>query len=262
MKEIRIIASLAILLIGIMISAYLLTLGGVRLPLSHIDWLVTGSISLWIAYRLRKKFFEHYSGEIRDFQWFFFYFGLFLLTLASSGFAAYSDPAFYSSAATLTHRIGHIFFFFSAVFFIRIPLSWYNPKLKNAGSLIFLFLGAVTTLLNLSRPGSSELHTSGINIRHLDPLVSQLIISVGLTWLPIAGYFLYRGFKSHEHVVRMRAIFLGLGLIVITLGGPTHGIAQDAFIFLIADILILSGIVIIASSIFYHVPMKEEKRAP
>lgn len=257
MKEIRIIIYLAALLVGSMISAYLLTLRGVKLPLSHIDWLATGSISLWISYRLRQKFFGNYSSEIRDFQWFFFYFGLFLLTLASSGFAAYSDPVFYSTVATITHRIGHIFFFFSAVFFIRIPLSWYSPKLKNAGSLIFLLLGAITTLLNLLRPGSSELHTSGINIRHLDPLVGQLIISVGLTWLPIAGYFLYRGFKSHEHVVRMRAILLGFGLIVITLGGPTHGIAQNAPVFLTADILILIGIAIIASSIFYSEPIKE-----
>lgn len=68
--------------------------------------------------------------------------------------------------------------------------------------------------------------------------------------------------RDNKNSGRMRAILLGLGLIVITLGGPTHGIAQDAFIFLIADILILSGIAIIASSIFYHVPMKEEKRAP
>lgn len=241
----------------IMILTYvLIVFGGFKLPLSTINFFCTAVVSLWIFWRLRQKKSEgeEVTSQIRDFTLAYLLFGIFMLSLSLPTFILPFNQELYSPWSVWTHKIGHLFLFLSLVFFVRVPLAWINPKLKNLGSTVVFIFGAVTGYLNIITPSGATLLDSGINIRQIDPTVGTLIIlNVVLSWMPTALYFLYRAIRAQDHFTKIRSLLFGLGFLITILGGPTHNIIQSPLVFLIADIMTLIGIALIASGVFYQI---------
>ena len=230
--------------------------------MSALNWLLMGFITFWVSLRLfslNKKDFQ-----LRTFSLFFLFFSLFISIMALAHFPLLlshnlKNHELFSKAMHLGYAIGHIFLYLSLAVFVRLLLSWAAPRLKNIGSAFFLLLGGATTVLNFLLPSLPEFsHSTGVTLLNVAPLVGKLVaLNVALAWVPAGIYFIVKGVRSQEKNVRRRAILLGIGLLIATIGGPLHDISQQAIMFLIADIVVLAGIVILASGVMY----KEEAKS-
>ncbi|MDO8424557.1 MAG: hypothetical protein Q7S70_01295 [bacterium] len=254
-KEIRFLAILFIVSASAMLGAHIIHFQGGHFPLTAINLISMGFVSFWISFRLfsstRKDF------QLRIFASFFFLFFLFMISMIIAHiplFFYHKDHEIFSRDMHWGYLIGHIFLYLSLAVFIRLPLHWVAPRLKNAGSVFFLLLGGVTTVLNVLKPSLPEYsHSTGITFFNVDPLVGKLVaLNVLLVWVPAGIYFIVKGVRSQERNVRWRALLLGIGLLVATLGGPLHDISREPIVFLIADIVVLAGIIILASGVMYR----------
>lgn len=255
-KEIRFFIILASISITTMIVVNFINIKEGHLPLTAINTILMGLVAFWVAVRLNKR-----SAQLRVFGLFFFLFSLFTLLMTLPHLYLlfpHLDHEAFNQSLHWGYVIGHIFLYLSLAVFIRLPLHWAAPRLKNLGSAFFVILGAVTTLFNILLPNTPNyIHATGITMFNADPLVGKLVaINVVLAWVPAGIYFIVKGIRSQEKVLRSRSLLLGIGLMIATIGGPLHDISQKEIVFLIADIVVLIGIVVLGSGVLYQ---KEEK---
>lgn len=254
-RDIRLLIVLFSVSTLLMLGANIIHFRGGHFPLSAVNWLLIGFVTFWVAFRL--LFLKKKDSQLRIFGSFFFLFSLFISTMAIAHlplFLPHSVHEFFSKSMHWGYLISHIFLYLSLVVFIRLPLDWVAPRFKNLGSAFFIFLGGVTTVLNFLRISSPEYnHSTGITLLNVDPLLGKLVaLNVALAWVPAGIYFIVKGARSQEKNVRIRSILLGIGLLAATIGGPLHDISRQAIVFLIADIVILAGIIILASGTMYR----------
>lgn len=261
-REITFLIILFFATIFLMVGANFIQFQEGHFPVSAANWLLIGLITLWIALRL---FFSGKKDfQLRVFGLFFFLFSLFILMMAVAHlplFLFHENHELFEQTMHLGYAIGHIFLYLSFAVFIQLPLQWIAPHFKNLGSAFFLLLGGVTTTLNFLLPSLPEFsHATGVTLLNVSPLVGKLVaLNVVLAWVPAGIYFIVKGARSHEKNVRWRAMLLGIGLIVATIGGPLHDISQQAMMFLVADIVVLAGIVIVASGVMYKIQEQYER---
>jgi hypothetical protein len=255
-KNIRLLIILFFTSALLMAAGTIIKFQGGHFPLSALNWLLIGFITAWVAFRLfslNKK-----DSQISAFNLFFLFFSLFISIMAFAHFPLFfqhdvNNHKLFSQTMHLGYAIGHIFLYLSLAVFVRLPLNWASPRFKNIGSAFFLLLGGVTTVLNFLMPSLPEFsHSAGVTLLNVNPLVGKLVaLNVVLAWVPSGIYFIVKGASSQEKIIRRRALLLGIGLLVATIGGPLHDISQQAMMFFIADVVVLAGIVILASGVMY-----------
>ena len=227
--------------------------------MSAINWLLISLVTFWAALRL----FAKKDFQLRIFSVFFFLFSLFMFIMTAAHFVllfSHLNHEIFRQSMHWGFVIGHIFLYLSLAVFIRLPLDWIAAPLKNIGSAFFILFGGITTVLNFLLPNLPEYsHSTGITLLNVDPLVGKLIaLNVVLAWVPAGIYFIIKGARGREKNARRRAMLLGIGLFIATLGGPLHDVSRQVIAFLVADIVVLAGIVILASGVMYQ---KEEAQA-
>lgn len=226
----------------------------VFVPLTGNAHLLMGLVTFWAAARLFSA--KNKDSATRTFSLFFFFFSMFMLFMTLPHLLlAMPDKyrAMFGQGMNWGYIIGHVFTYLSLAVFIRIPLAWTFPKLKNLGTAFFLLFGSVITFINIIRPNTPVFNTAtGITLLNADPLVGKLIaIIAALAFVPAAVYFIIKGIRSKEGIVRGRALLFGIGLVVTTIGGPIHDVARQRILFLVADILALAGLCILTMGVFY-----------
>lgn len=259
-RSIRLIVMLFIVVTALLTVSYINARSG-HVPLMAIAHISMGLISVWAAMRL---FAVKDKGDtVRDFAWFFTSFAIFVLFLVLPHIfllSIFHDHSMFSSAMNWGYIIGHVFLFISLAIFIRIPLQWISPKLKNIGTAFFLVLGAFTTIVSIilqSAPTFEE--STGLTFLNINPLVANIVvINVVLAWLPAAIYFIIKGIKASRKIVRMRALLIGIGIIVLMIGGPMHDLAKTSVMYFLADFLALGGVALLASGVLYKVESGQE----
>ena len=260
--------NIRLLIILFFTSAFLMAAGtiikfrGGHFPLSALNWLLIGFITAWVALRLFSS--DRKDSQLNTFNLFFILFSLFISIMAFAHFPLFlphstANHELFSKIMHWGYAVGHIFLYLALAVFVRLPLNWASPRLKNLGSAFFLLLGGLTTVLNFLMPSLPEFsHATGVTLLNVNPLVGKLVaLNVVLAWVPSAIYFIVKGARSREKIIRRRALLLGTGLLIATIGGPLHDISQQAIMFFIADVVVLAGIVILASGVMY----KEEAGA-
>ncbi len=264
-KEIRYIIILFLLNALLMGWAYFNGNTG-HVPVTGISHLLMGVVTSWVAIRL--FFIKNKTSDLITFALFFSFLSLFLLFMALPHtyllFPRKNDEAFIN-AMQWGFIIGHMFTYLAHATFVRLTLGWSVPRLKNLGTVFFslgtpffLIFGGIITAFNIMRPGNPVFDlATGLTLFHSDPLVGNLIaIETSLLFIPSAIFFIVKGIKSQEKIVRNRALFIGFGLVVTTIGGPLHDIAQVSLVVLMADTLVLAGLCILAVGVFYKIGVK------
>lgn len=258
-RDIKFVIVLFLVETALLIISYVNASNG-QIPLTAVAHVCMGIITFWVASRLlftKNKA----SEEARSFGWFFLLVSMFVMTFALPHiFLLFSkDQNMFSKIMDLGYIIGHIFLYLSLAVFIRVPLQWIFPRLKNAGSAFFLILGAITTALNIMRPGSPKFdYATGLTILNVNPLVGKLVaINAILAWVPAGIYLIVKGLKSRSKVVRIRALFIGIGLIVTIIGGPLHDVAKQTVHYLIADLVAVAGFSIVAIGVLYKAGLEQ-----
>jgi hypothetical protein len=255
-RDIKILISLFFTSAFLMAAGTIIKFQGGHFPLSALNWLLIGFITAWVAFRLFSS--NKKDSQLVTFNLFFLFFSLFISIMAFAHFPLFlphsrNNHELFSQIMHLGYATGHIFLYLSLAVFVRLPLNWASPRLKNIGSAFFLLLGIVTTVLNFLMPSMPEFsHATGVTLLNVAPLVGKLVaLNVVLAWVPSAIYFIVKGARSREKIIRRRAMLLGIGLLIATVVGPLHDISQQAMMFFIADVVVLAGIVILASGVMY-----------
>lgn len=252
MRDIIIIIATYLFFLLIDFGAYLFSFR-VRIPLTHIDLAIVGIICLLIAARLRfRQAAEVQSRQMHDFQLFFLYFAVFTLILALPALF-FNNLYRYQQWVAITYWMGHFFLFISLAYFIRIPFFWINPLLMNYGSLFFVLMGSITTMVLILHPVSANISSSGTSYWHVSVLAATLIAGNGtLALLPTAIYFIYKAIVGIDRAIKNPLLMMGIGIIILLLGGPLHNIVSTPLLFFLADIMTSLGIVILAIGVFYR----------
>ncbi|MDO8663765.1 MAG: hypothetical protein Q7K28_02940 [Candidatus Wildermuthbacteria bacterium] len=254
-KNIRFLIILFFISVFLMLGSNIVPFKEGHFPLTSTNLVLMGFITFWVAHRL--FYLKKKDYQFRIFGLFFFLFFLFVLIMAIPHLLLllpHLEHKIFRQGMHLGYLIGHIFLYLSLVVFIRLPLNWVAPRFKNIGSAFFLLLGGVTTILNFLLPSLPEYnHSTGITLFNVNPLVGKLVaLNVVLAWVPTGIYFIVKGMRGLEKNLRRRCMLLGIGLLVATIGGPLHDISREAVMFLIADIVVLAGIVILAVGVMYE----------
>lgn len=264
MNEIKFLILLIISVLLIMIGAYSLDYWPIRLSTTSLNMFATGLVALWVAYRLRASYIRKKNiDQLKDFGLFFFFFSIMMFSSVSASVISlfFSSQKMYSLIVDWGYIIVNFFLFIGFSFLVRVPISLFKPKLKNYGTVFFLIVAIIGLILNIMRHGTVELLASGIDFRHVDPLVAKwYVVTGGSVVVPSALYFLYRGIRGGmNRLARIRVLLIGAGLVILMIGGPMHGSAKTHFGFLIADIFTFLGIATMAAGIFFNLTNTLEK---
>lgn len=178
------------------------------------------------------------------------------------------SPSQFDLLAGHFHTFAHIFFFAGNAVLIRIPVSFINARWKNAASLVVVAFGVITV---------------GWRFNHTDKLVSifgptippiiltdkasgLLFLVVNIYALLLPGFYLmYRGLRSAEHDVKVRAFLLGLGMAIFFSIGPVIDLVQNQYTQLLIHLLQASSFGLMGLAAFYspkHILPPSYQRSP
>ena len=230
------------------------------LPLTGLTHLINGIVSillgikLWSDLKVEK---ENVATKIY-FVYFFLFLGIFQIIMALPHLSLYSNPGSFPMLMTLAFIIGHIFLYLALAFTLLASFKLYssNKKIKYVIFVVITLLGSFITYTNIIKPNTPIFDTkTGITLLNANPAVGQLIlIIVLLGWGVPAIMLIYNGIKLRRGSdnTLARDLLIALGLIVLIIGGPLHDIARKPLHYLIADLLLLIGFMLMASGVFYR----------
>lgn len=156
-----------------------------------------------------------------------------------------------SSIPGFLFAFAHIFMILAISFFNVIPFRILVPRVKNIGFWLAFGTGLIPIVVAFT---NLILPTVEARITHYNVgiLVSASIGIWALIFIAGFGgiFFLYQGFKTKEHFVKVRSIILGIGFLLWIVGGPLHDFATTTAIYLFADVLLLASFIVILSGIY------------
>lgn len=214
-------------------------------------------ICFWLAARLKKtsggSSDESVVSLINTMRSYFLVMGVFFFV---DGIAHVGIPTLYPKdiLAGHFHTFSHVFFFVGNAILIRIPVSFINARWKNSASIVVAIFGVITV-------GWRFIHTDSLVYvfgPNFPPIlivdkISGLLFLVGNTYaLLLPGFYLiYRGMRTMEHNVRVRAILLGLGMVIFFSIGPVIDLIQNQYTQLLIHLLQASAFGLMGASAFY-----------
>lgn len=205
-----------------------------------------GFVSLLAYWKLRSSFRE--SG-VETLGYFSRFFGLFALFMFVMG-APFLVPEVLSGVQLGAFYIfGHLFLYGSLAFLVLVPLQIYRPGLKVYGFWLTLLGGGVVSFVNVlfwNRPVVEK----GVVLNNVGFPVGPLIgVLVALTMLS-AGVFFVKQAWSRSGLDRWKFLFLALGMVLITVGGPLHDNAVSVWGYVVADVLTVAGLLFTLSGVY------------
>lgn len=229
------------------------------LPLTGLTHLIDGAVSILLGIKLWHALKAEKESAVakKYFAYFFLFLGIFQLILALPHLSLYFNPGSFPMLMALALIIGHIFLYIALAFTLLASLELYlsNKKIKYAAFSAITLLGAFITYTNIIKPNNPIFDTkTGITLLNANPAVGQLIlIIVLLGWGVSAIIFIYNGIRLYRINNNATAcnLLIALGLIFLIMGGPLHDIAKKSVHYLIADLLVLIGFMLMASGVFY-----------
>lgn len=220
-------------------------------------------ICFWVASRLSGTRAENDTialvSTMRNYFWvmgvFFFF----------DGWAHVGIPTFFpiQVVASYMHTFSHIFFFIGNAIIIRIPIAFINPRWKNAASWSQIIFGVIAVAWRLTHLDSLVTLAPGIPPIIVVDHVSDLIFTIanGLALLVTGLYIVYRGLRALDHDTRVRAILLGLGMMIFFAIGPVIDYVVNQYTQLLIQLLQATSFGLMGLCALYA-PRAERASAP
>ena len=248
-------------LLTVLVVAYLLMLfvhaQGLAFPVAGFAHFVDGifiyAIGLIILNRTRG--IHDKTRVTLYFSLFFILIGVFEMMLFLPYITLYrpqTNPLYFPVSmywATVTARI---FLYGALAFLVRASVRIFMP---NLNTLIFYFIaafGLMVTIVNMNMPAYPVYDAlSGLSITHDDLIVTQLLAAI--TVLSAASAIIlftigaFTGSDAKER--RSRCMRIALSILVITVFGLAHEYVTSTISFIIADIIMLGGFMLLAATL-------------
>lgn len=218
----------------------------VTLSLSGIFSLIDFVILFFFYYRLKKSSVTNNQFSYY-FQRFALYFGIFPLVLAIP-ILLFSKSSYMLG---LGYIIGHIFLYISCGYLTRIWLLIVKPSFNSRNIfIIYLVLGLVATILNIYLFNYPVINENGITLWNAQqPVAISIILIFASALIPAVVVFIRESIRQPKS--RMRFSLIAASLIVILIGGPLHDVAKDVTMYLVADIVSITGYVLMFMGVVY-----------
>jgi hypothetical protein len=234
------------------------------MPLTLLTTLLSGILMLtaWVVIGNRLQSTKK-SGtyQARLLQSFFLYMGIFFLIVFSPHTLLSVAPDHFPLAMAVAYVIGHIFLYI-AFFYIGRLLFSMVPRLNNKEFILYIFsviaiVGFtalnIITMIGGTRPEfDSELHVTILNAH---PALGAVIgLYSMLTIIPASLLLIKNGFVNPTN--RIRSFLLGTGLLILVVMGSLHDVSPNGHVFMLADIGTVTGTLLIAGGVMYHIEEK------
>ncbi len=193
-------------------------------------------------------------------------FAIFLLSMGiqmvclTLGLAAFFDNYLMSN---ISWWIAHIFLMVAMSGLVILPTRIKFPtkeKLVRKISISYLVIGGLILLLNLSKVELFRTPDNIINWRVPGLSVAVIVVFASLISLFSTYVFISESFKTENRLMKLRLIFLGLGILVFFIGGPMHNVVTNAGMAAVAASLSILGVFLILAGIYIPTIFKQPPR--
>ena len=172
------------------------------------------------------------------------------------GLAVFSNNPLMSN---ISWWIAHIFMLVGTASLLLLPIKIKFPtkeKLLRKIIISYLAIGGLILLLNLSKV---ELFTVDniINWRVPGLSVAVIVFFASLASLFSAYVFISQSFGIENRLMKLRSIFLGLGILVFFIGGPMHNFVTNSAMAVAAASLSILGVFLILAGIYTPIIFKQ-----
>src|SRR3989344_935964 len=227
------------------------------IPYGAFTFTFASIVCFWVAWRLRhipSGTTEDVASLMKTLRAYFFVMGFFFFF---DGWAHVGIPVFYPLPliASHAHTFSHIFFFIGNAIIIRIPVSFINRRWMNAASMSQVIFGVVTIAWRLGHL-DTLVYAFGPT---MPPLVivdrvsdTLFLFGNGLALLLPGLYLVYLGLSRTIGDSRVRAVMLGLGMMIFFSVGPVIDLIQNQYTQLIIHLCIASSFGLMGASAFYR----------
>lgn len=241
------------------------------IPYGTFTFLFATLINFWVAIHLRRIVSETTDTALASLldtlKNYFLFMGVFFFF---DGIAHVGVPTLYPNpvVASHVHTFSHAFFFVGNAILIRIPLSFLNAGWKNIGSLVIGVIGVFVVMWRFLNT-DQLVYVFGPNIPPIiitDKVSGLAFLVSNLIGLLIPGlYLMYLGIKSMDHIVRVRVLLLGLGMVVFFSVGPVIDLMKNQYLQLTIHLLVATSFFLMGGSALYRTGkerIENQVRAP
>ncbi|HEY4160569.1 MAG TPA: hypothetical protein VGM08_00750 [Candidatus Saccharimonadales bacterium] len=237
------------------------------MPLTELSAL-SGSLILFASWYLISARIRNAetppSRQIVFLRAFYFYIAVFFLLMFLPHLWLNFDSSKFPLYMALGYTIGHVFYYISLLYLSRVLFSLV-PSLASREKIAIVLsavIGTIITVLTTAtmvfgkRPAYDYAHH--VTLVNANPAVgASIAIFSFIIVAPTAFLMILNGI--HNPTARVRSFLLGGGLFVLLTGGPIHDTARTGTIYAAADILTITGVLIMTSGLLYRF---EERLVP
>ncbi len=176
------------------------------------------------------------------------------------GLTAFFDNYLMSNISWL---IAHIFLLVAMSNLVILPIRTTFPskeKLVRKISILCLVIGGLILLLNLSNVELFRTPENVINWKVPGLSIAVIIVFASVVSIFSAYIFIKESFKIKERLMKLRSIFLGLGILIFYIGGPMHNVVTDVKMAAVAASLSILGVLLISAGIYIPIILKQPPR--
>lgn len=221
-----------------------------------------GLIFFVIAFKVRRGYLESEKKDLllKYFMIAFFLWGAFEVARAAPHiWIILGREDLFPQIMRWGYIISHMFLFPAAAFIAMIPARFYWPKYEKLLFKALLFWGLVNVVYLIIIPFTPEYNPGGVSPNNA-PLSSLFLMApilfMGFTLTALT--FLYKAIKGEVRgILRIRTLLIGIGILMVMIGGPTHNFVTTVSGTFILDMTSLIGKLLIAAGVVLCKPKKE-----
>lgn len=215
-----------------------------------------------IGIRMRRSGSEA-SRQVVFLRRFFLNVGIFTFCMFLPNLWLNFEPDKFPLYMAIGYTFGHIFLFvgcteMARLFFSMVPkLSAWDKSVLIIGILYNIIATIVTAATMIFGTQPAYDYGAHVVLFNASTATGVLIaVLMLMTVLPPAILFVRNGIRNYGN--RTRSLLLGIGMIVMIVGGPLHDNAKTDMMYMAADVLTITSVILISSGVLYRY---EEKLA-
>jgi len=152
--------------------------------------------------------------------------------------------------------ISHAFLILAAMYMAKVTARMFWPKYEKLIFRVLIILGLINVIYLIITPFTPTYNPAGVSPNNPPPLSLFLltpILLIGFTLTALT--FLYEAIKGKvTGILRTRALLLGIGIIMVIIGGPTHNFITTVSGWFILDMTSLTGKLLAAAGVILCKP--------
>ncbi|MFZ2969653.1 MAG: hypothetical protein WA063_00745 [Minisyncoccia bacterium] len=231
------------------------------LPLTGIVHLVNSAMiyACYLKLNSTYKNMQVKDDALKNFLYFILYIDIFQFLVGLGHlpiFFGRTDIFYYTF--NFGYIVGHAFLYLAEACIVLVPMYLYFSRDNyrkyglNYSKLLMIF-GAIITIINIINPTNPVFdEKTGVTIFNVPAAVSGLIPLITIISVGFAGILFLAKSMKLQGKAKIKAIILGISMILIVIGGSFHELAKNIFEYFLADFLAVVAFFVMMVAIYYE----------